>query len=67
MMPTGRVMKNQVTQDGSGDIISRATIFCGDAIGDSMPPILEARAMPKIRALDMLESEGRLRNIGYGH
>jgi hypothetical protein len=27
---------------------------------------LEARAMPRIRALDMGESEGRLRSIGYG-
>lgn len=65
MIPTGRAMKNHVSQDGSGSIIWRATMFCGDAIGESMPPMLEARAIPRMSALDIWESEGRLRSIGY--
>ena len=34
-------------------------------MGEAAPPILEARAMPRIRALEKLESEGRLRSSGY--
>jgi len=64
MMPTGSAMKNQISHDGGGFMISRATMFWGDAIGESIPPMLEASAMPRIRALDMGESEGRLRSIG---
>lgn len=62
--PTGITTKNHVPQVGVGDMICRATMFCGDAIGDNMPPILEARAIPKIKAFDICESEGRFRNIG---
>jgi hypothetical protein len=29
-----------------------------------MPPIFEARAIPMMTALDMLEPDGRLRSIG---
>ena len=64
IMPTGRAMKNQIPQEGSGLIECSATIFCGDAIGESMPPMLEARAIPRMRALDMFESDGRLRSMG---
>ena len=64
MIPTGRAMKNQVSHDGAGSIIWMATMFCGDAIGESMPPMFEARAMPRISALDICESDGRLRSIG---
>ena len=64
-MPTGREMKNQISHDGPGSIISRATMFSGDAIGESIPPMFEASAMPRMRALDIWESEGRLRSIGY--
>lgn len=64
MIPTGMVIKNQVAQDGAGFIMASANMFCGDAIGESMPPILEANAMPRIKALDMFESAGRLRSMG---
>lgn len=67
MMPTGMVMKNQAAHDGWGDMMARAMMFCGDAMGDSMPPTLDARAMPRIRAFDMFESDGRLRSIGYNN
>jgi hypothetical protein len=40
-------------------------MFWGEAMGDSMPPMFEARAIPKMSALDMSESEGRFRSIGY--
>jgi hypothetical protein len=29
--------------------------------------MLEARAMPMMTALDMLESEGKVRSMGYSH
>jgi hypothetical protein len=65
LTPTGMVMKNQVPHDGPDFISPTATIFCGDAIGESIPPMLEARAMPRIKAFDMFESAGRLRSIGW--
>jgi hypothetical protein len=39
--------------------------FCGLAIGDAAPPKFELRAMPRRRALVILESAGRLRRMGY--
>lgn len=64
MTPTGMAMKNHIPQDGCGSIIANAIIFCGEAIGESIPPIFEERAIPRINALDILESDGRLRSIG---
>lgn len=64
MMQTGRAMKNQVPQLMAGFMFWRAMMFCGDAIGDAAPPTLEARAMPRIRALENRESVGRFRSIG---
>ena len=64
MMHTGRAIKNQTSQLGSGLIFSRAMMFCGEAMGDAAPPILDARAIPKISALEKLESEGRVRRRG---
>ena len=34
-------------------------------MGDAAPPMFEASAIPRIKALDMLLSAGRLRRIGY--
>lgn len=64
MMQTGRAMKNHVPQLGWGRIFWRAMMFCGEAMGEAAPPMLEARAMPRMRALEKLESEGRLRRSG---
>ena len=64
MMPTGNAMKNQVPQVGGGFIIWMATMFCGDAIGESIPPMFDASAMPRMRALDICESEGKFRSMG---
>lgn len=65
MMHTGRAMKNQIPQDGWGRMFCRAIMFCGEAMGEAAPPMLEARAMPRIRDLEKAESEGRLRRRGY--
>lgn len=40
-------------------------MFWGDAMGDAIPPMFAARAMPRIRARENLESEGRFRRRGY--
>ncbi|OBT38883.1 hypothetical protein VE00_11115 [Pseudogymnoascus sp. WSF 3629] len=58
-------MKNQTAYEGCGDMIASAMIFYREAMGESMPPTVEARAIPRISALDMLESEGRLQSIGW--
>ena len=34
-------------------------------MGEAAPPMLEARAIPRMRALEKLESEGRLRRSGW--
>ena len=39
-------------------------MFWGEAIGESIPPMFEASAIPRMTALDMLESDGKLRSIG---
>lgn len=64
MIQTGRAMKNQMPQLGSGRMFCRAIMFCGEAIGDAAPPIFAARAIPRISALEKLESDGRLRRSG---
>lgn len=65
MTQTGRAMKNQTPQLGWGCMFWSAIMFCGDAMGEAAPPMLEARAMPRMRALEKLESEGRLRRSGW--
>ena len=64
IMQTGSAMKNQTPQLGWGRMFWRAIMFCGEAMGEAAPPMLEARAMPRIRALEKSESEGRLRRRG---
>lgn len=66
MMQMGRATKNQVPQPGWGCIFWRAMMFWGEAIGEAAPPMLEARAMPRMRALEKEESDGRLRRRGWG-
>ena len=65
IMQTGSAMKNQMPQLGSGRIFCKAIMFCGEAIGEAAPPMFAARAMPRISALEKLESDGRLRRSGY--
>ena len=65
MIQTGRAMKNQIPQLGWGRIFWSAIMFCGEAMGEAAPPILEARAIPRMRALEKLESDGRLRRSGW--
>lgn len=64
MMQMGSATKNQAPQPGCGFMFWRAMRFCGEAIGDAAPPMLELSAMPRMSAFDMSESEGRLRKIG---
>lgn len=63
-MQIGKAMKNQVPQLMAGSMFCNAMMFCGDAIGDAAPPMLEARAMPRITAFENRESVGRFRSIG---
>lgn len=64
MMQTGREIKNHVPQLIAGYMFCKAMMFCGEAIGEAAPPTLEASAIPKMRALENRESDGRLRSIG---
>ncbi len=66
MMQTGRATKNHTPQLGCGRMFCRAMIFCGEAIGEAAPPILEASAIPRMSAFEKFESEGRLRRSGLG-
>lgn len=52
MMQMGRATKNHAPQPGSGRMFSSAMIFCGEAMGDAAPPMLEARAIPRMSALE---------------
>ena len=61
---TGSAMKNHVPQLGCGLIFCKAMMFCGEAMGDAAPPMLAARAIPRMRALEKFESDGRLRRRG---
>lgn len=40
-------------------------MFCGEAIGDAAPPTLAANAIPRMSALEKLDSGGKLRSSGY--
>ena len=64
-MQTGSAMKNQTPQLGWGRMFCRAIIFCGEAMGEAAPPMLEASAIPRMRALEKFESEGRFRRRGF--
>ena len=65
IMQTGRAMKNQIPQPGCGDIFWSAIRFCGEAIGDAAPPMLDESAMPRRSAFVMSLSAGRLRRMGW--
>lgn len=39
-------------------------MFCGEAMGEAAPPMFEASAMPRMRALEKSESLGRFRSKG---
>ena len=64
MMHTGRATKNHTSQLGSGFMFCSAMIFCGDAIGEAIPPMFEARAIPRTSALENLDSAGRFLRSG---
>lgn len=62
---TGMATINHSAQDGgAGDMFWIAMIFCGDDMGDAIPPRLEAKAMPRIRQGPNVESTGRVRSMG---
>ena len=63
-MQTGNATKNQAPQLGAGRMFCKAMMFCGLAIGEAIPPILDAKAIPRMSALENLDSEGRFLNIG---
>ena len=65
MMQTGSAMKNHTPQPGWGFMFCNAIKFWGLAMGDAAPPMLDARAIPRRRARDMGESEGRFLRIGW--
>jgi hypothetical protein len=65
IMHTGIEMKNHATQEGAGCIFSKAMMFWGDAIGEAIPPIFEAKAIPRISAWEKGLFAGRFRKRGW--
>lgn len=48
-MHTGIEMMNHSIHEGGGDIRPNEKMFCGEEIGDDIPPMLEAKAIPRMR------------------
>ena len=42
----------------------KSMMFCGLAIGEAGPPILDASAIPKVSAFEGNDSDGKFLNIG---
>lgn len=40
--------------------------FCGDEMGEAIPPMLDARAIPRMRDLEKADLEGSVRKMGCG-
>lgn len=64
-MESGIDIINHSPQEGAGSIFWIAIIFCGEEMGDAIPPKLDANAIPMIKQGANLESEGKVRRIGY--
>ena len=64
MTLTGIDTTNHSPQDGVGCKLPNAKIFCGDAIGDAIPPTLEANVIPQIKAFEYPQDEGNNLRIG---
>lgn len=63
-MQTGMETANHWNQEGGGCMLPMATTFCGDEIGEAIPPTLAAIAIPMIKALAYVDFGGWLRRIG---
>lgn len=50
IIQTGIAIMNHSGQVGGGFIMPTAMMFCGDEIGDAIPPTFAARAIPSMRA-----------------
>lgn len=46
---SGSATANQLPQEGGGFMFWIVMMFCGEDMGEAIPPTLEARAMPMIR------------------
>lgn len=64
MSDTGIETANQPNHEIGGFMYSSAMRFCGDEIGEAIPPMFDARAIPRMRAFANGESRGRVRRIG---
>lgn len=62
---TGMATINHVVHEGVGFIIPIDMMFCGDAIGEDIPPMLEAKAIPKINDFAYLQFLGNVLNRGW--
>lgn len=63
---TGIETLNQPIQEMGGFMYSSAMRFCGDEMGEAIPPMLEARAMPRMSAFENGDLDGRVRRMGCG-
>lgn len=61
---TGIATANHDSHDRGGSMYSKAIRFCGEEMGDDWPPMLDARAMPRMRGLLNDDLGGKVRRIG---
>ena len=62
---TGIEPANQPNQEIGGFMYSRAMRFWGEEIGEAIPPMFEARAIPRMSDFEKGDLAGRVRRIGY--
>lgn len=61
---TGMETANHPSQEIGGFIYSRAIKFWGDEIGEAIPPMLDAKAIPRMSDFEKGDFAGRVRRIG---
>lgn len=61
---TGIETANQPSHEMGGFIYSNAIKFCGEEMGEAIPPIFDASAIPRMSDLEKGDFAGSVRKIG---
>jgi hypothetical protein len=62
---TGSEMANHCAQERGVSIIPRAIRFCGEEIGEAWPPMLDARAIARMRHRENIDLGDSSSVIGW--